>query len=196
MPYGFSSWMEWVTNESVIQPITHIIEQDKNKREVSRMEQQMNDLYREMAETINELIPEDWEDFYFNGEVEDGEGGVFFFFKPKNKHDYIYCRDILKKYHINSEVYKKSMRKLLKVTNDLKNVFLENGQEPWFSVTMKLTSEGKLNIEYDYTKWGESNFGPSDRLEYWESKYLNNIPQDESDRIKIDKMKEFEINNN
>ncbi|AHN22394.1 hypothetical protein T479_14495 [Lysinibacillus varians] len=41
----------------------------------------------------------------------------------------------------------------------------------------------------------EWEFGPSDRLEYWESKYLNNIPQDEGDRIKIDKMKEFENNN-
>lgn len=39
---------------------------------------------------------------------------------------------------------------------------------------------------------GESNFGPSDRLEYWESKYLNNIPQEENDRIKIEKMKQFE----
>ncbi|EGL15895.1 hypothetical protein HMPREF9413_3469 [Paenibacillus sp. HGF7] len=57
---------------------------------------------------------------------------------------------------------------------------------------MKLTSEGKLNIEYDYTKWGESDFGPSDRLEYWESKYLNTVPQDETDRIKMDKMREFE----
>ncbi|WP_237100213.1 immunity protein YezG family protein [Paenibacillus azoreducens] len=60
---------------------------------------------------------------------------------------------------------------------------------------MKLTSEGKLHIEYDYTKWGESNFGPSDRLEYWESKYLNNIPQNGSDRIKIERMKKFEKDN-
>ncbi|EPD83700.1 immunity protein YezG family protein [Paenibacillus sp. HGH0039] len=156
------------------------------------MEQQMNDLYREIAETINQLIPEDWEDFYFNGEVENGEGGVFFFFKPINKHGYVYCRGILKKYNVDSEIYKKTMRRLFKVTNDLKNIFLEDGQEPWFSITMKLTSEGKLNIEYDYTKWGESDFGPSDRLEYWESKYLNTVPQDETDRIKMDKMREFE----
>ncbi|MGE7022131.1 immunity protein YezG family protein [Solibacillus cecembensis] len=159
------------------------------------MEEQMNGLYREIAMTINELIPEEWEDFYFNGEVENGEGGVFFFFKPINKHDYVYCRDILKKYNINSEKYNKSMRSLLEITNNLKDMFLENDQEPWFSITMKLTSEGKLNIEYDYTKWRESKFGPSDRLEYWESKYLNNFPQDESDRVKIEKMKEFENNN-
>lgn len=81
------------------------------------------------------------------------EKGCFLFFKPINKHDYVYCRDILKNYNINSEIYKKTMRKLLKVTNDLKNIFIEDGQEPWFSITMKLTSEGKLNIIYDYTKW-------------------------------------------
>lgn len=159
------------------------------------MEEQMNALYREIAETINELIPEDWEEFYFNGEVENGEGGVFFFYKPTNKKYYVYCRDILKKNNINSQIYKDLMRGLLETTNSLKNVFLDNGQDPWFSITIKLTSEGKLKIEYDYTKWKESSFGPSDRLEYWESKYLNNIPQDEGDRIKIDKMKEFENNN-
>jgi hypothetical protein len=58
------------------------------------------------------------------------------------------------------------MRSLLSHTNDLKNLFLKNGQEPWFSITMNLTSAGKLNIEYDYTKWRKSNFGPSDRLEF------------------------------
>lgn len=159
------------------------------------MEQQMNKLYREIALIINDLIPVEWEHFYFNGEVENGEGGVFFFFKPVNQPEYIYCRDILRQYNISKETYNNSMRSLLSLTNDLKKLFLENGQEPWFSITMKLTSEGKLNIEYDYTKWGESKFGPSDRLEYWESKYLNHIPQDENDRIKIEKMKEFEEKN-
>ncbi|MFE4572863.1 immunity protein YezG family protein [Paenibacillus chitinolyticus] len=155
------------------------------------MEQQMNDLYREIAETINQLIPEDWENFYFNGEVENGEGGVFFFFKPKNGSEYIYSLDIPNRYDVKDE-YDQLETKLFKITNDLKNLFLENGQEPWFSITMKLTSEGKLNIEYDYTKWRESDFGPSDRLEYWESKYLNTVPQDETDRIKMDKMRGFE----
>ncbi len=155
----------------------------------------MNNLYRIIAETIDQMIPVKWEDFYFNGEVENGEGGVFFFFKPINENDYVYSLDIPIRYNINSDEYTQLENKMFKVTNDLKNLFLENGQEPWFSITMKLTSEGKLNIEYDYTKWRESNFGPSDRLEYWESKYLNNIPQDESDRIKIDRMKEFENNN-
>ncbi|KAA8756965.1 immunity protein YezG family protein [Paenibacillus sp. UASWS1643] len=156
------------------------------------MEQKMNELYRTIAEIIDQMIPVKWEDFYFNGEVENGEGGVFFFFKPENGREYIYSLDILNRYNVNSEEYNHLETKLFEVTNELKNLFLNEGQDPWFSITMKLTSKGNLNIEYDYTNWGESNFGPSDRLEYWESKYLNHIPQEENDRVKIEKMKEFE----
>ncbi|MDT3496464.1 antitoxin YezG family protein, partial [Bacillus toyonensis] len=29
------------------------------------MEKEMNRLYREIAETVNEMIPEDWNKFYF-----------------------------------------------------------------------------------------------------------------------------------
>lgn len=155
----------------------------------------MNELYRTIAETIDKMIPVKWDDFYFNGEVENGEGGVFFFFKPENASEYVYSLDIPNRYNVNSDEYNQLETKLFEVTNDLKNLFLENGQEPWFSITMKLTFEGKLNIKYDYTKWEKSKFGPSDRLEYWESKYLNHIPQDENDRIKIEKMKEFEEEN-
>lgn len=152
----------------------------------------MNQLYRTIAEIIDQMIPTKWDDFYFNGEVENGEGGVFFFFKPENGSEYVYSLDIPQVYSVNAHEYTQLETKLFAAANDLKNLFLENEQEPWFSITMKLTSAGKLNIEYDYTKWGESNFGPSDRLEYWESKYLNHIPQDENDRVKIEKMKEFE----
>lgn len=157
--------------------------------------EKMSELYRTIAENIDQMIPVKWDDFYFNGEVENGEGGVFFFFKPRNESEYVYSLDIPNKYNVNSDEHNQLEAKLFKVTKDLKNLFLENGQEPWFSITMKLTFEGKLNIEYDYTKWEKSNFGPSDRLEYWESKYLNHIPQDKNDRIKIEKMKEFEEKN-
>jgi len=156
------------------------------------MEQKMNQLYRTIAEIIDQMIPTKWDDFYFNGEVENGEGGVYFFFKPENESGYIYSLDIPNVYNVNPHEYTHLETKLFATANDLKNLFLENEQEPWYSITMKLTSAGKLNIEYDYTKWGKSNFGPSDRLEYWESKYLKHIPKDEIDRIKIEKMKEFE----
>ncbi|WP_145409968.1 immunity protein YezG family protein [Paenibacillus xylanexedens] len=156
------------------------------------MEQKMNQLYRVIAEIIDQMIPIEWEEFYFNGEVENGEGGVFFFFKPENGSEYIYSLDIPNVYNVNPDELTHLETKLFETANDLKNLFLENEQEPWFSITMNLKSTGKLNIEYDYTRWGDSSFGPSDRLEYWEYKYLNHIPNDKNDRIKIEKMKKFE----
>lgn len=92
----------------------------------------MNNLYRIIAETIDQMIPVKWEDFYFNGEVENGEGGVFFFFKPINENDYVYSLDIPIRYNINSDEYTQLENKMFKVTNDLKNLFLENGQELGF----------------------------------------------------------------
>ncbi|PZT55553.1 immunity protein YezG family protein [Paenibacillus silvae] len=159
------------------------------------MEKKMNELYRTIAEIIDRMIPVQWEDFYFNEEVENGEGGVFFFFKPENESEYIYSLEIPGRYNVNSDEYDQLENKLFEVTNDLKNLFLDDGQDPWFSMTMKLTSEGKLSVVYDYTKWGESTFGPSERLEYWESKYLGHMPEEEEDRIRIEKMKDFEERN-
>ncbi|MCC2444171.1 antitoxin YezG family protein [Bacillus cereus] len=37
---------------------------------------------------------------------------------------------------------------------------------------MIVTSEGKLKIYYGYTKWYQSTFGPNDRVDYFEYKYL------------------------
>lgn len=33
------------------------------------MEKELNKLYREIAETVNEMIPEEWEKFYFYAQI-------------------------------------------------------------------------------------------------------------------------------
>lgn len=37
------------------------------------MEKEMNKLYREIAETVNEMIPEEWKRFYFYAQISDDE---------------------------------------------------------------------------------------------------------------------------
>lgn len=39
----------------------------------------MNKLYREIAETVNEMIPEEWEKFYFYAQISETGGGTYFF---------------------------------------------------------------------------------------------------------------------
>lgn len=46
-------------------------------------ETELNELYKEIAQQVNDMIPTEWDNFYFNGEVKEGEGGVFFFLRQK-----------------------------------------------------------------------------------------------------------------
>ena len=46
---------------------------------------ELNKLYNEIAQMVDDIIPIEWDNFYFNGEVKEGEGGVFFFFKTKGE---------------------------------------------------------------------------------------------------------------
>ncbi|MCU5733636.1 antitoxin YezG family protein, partial [Bacillus pacificus] len=58
-------------------------------------ENELNKLYRKIAEKINDMIPVEWEEFYFNGEVKDGEGGVYFFYTTLDeKQEYKYSHYI------------------------------------------------------------------------------------------------------
>lgn len=44
---------------------------------------ELNKLYNKIAQQVNDMIPTEWDNFYFNGEVKEGEGGVFFFLHTK-----------------------------------------------------------------------------------------------------------------
>lgn len=40
------------------------------------------------------MIPTEWDNFCFNSEIKKGEGGVFFFFKPKAEEQHVFSHDI------------------------------------------------------------------------------------------------------
>lgn len=40
---------------------------------------ELNKLYKEIAQQVNVIIPIEWSNFYFNGEVKDKEGEFFLF---------------------------------------------------------------------------------------------------------------------
>jgi uncharacterized protein (TIGR01741 family) len=151
---------------------------------------ELNKLYEQIAQHVSDMIPVEWNEFYFNGEVKDEEGGVFFFFTPVDSNaDAVYSHDIPDLYQINENAYDEELNKLFELTVKLQQVFIENDQEPWFSVTLLVNDTGKLKVHFDYTNWHESEFGPTARIEYFEYKYLNN---EQVDLDLIERMKKFE----
>ncbi|MCM3439382.1 immunity protein YezG family protein [Metabacillus halosaccharovorans] len=154
-------------------------------------ELELNRLYNEIAQQVNDMIPTDWDNIYFNGEVKEGEGGVFFFFTPKDDGKHIFSHYIPKLYSVDKRAYNKEVHKLFQLTVELQKVFADNDQEPWFSVTLLLNASGKLDVHFDYTNWFESEFGPTARIKYFEYKYLSQN-NEQFDLDLIEKMKKFE----
>ncbi|HDR7354326.1 TPA: DUF600 family protein [Bacillus wiedmannii] len=156
-------------------------------------ENELNKLYRKIAEKINDMIPVEWEEFYFNGEVKDGEGGVYFFYTTLDeKQEYKYSHYIPRMYNVDRKIYNQFLHELFDLTVQLQQVFIDNQQEAWFAVTMIVNGEGKLTVRFSYVNWNDSEFGPSDRIEYFEYKYLNRELTDEIDKELMARMKKYE----
>ncbi|MBC1521685.1 DUF600 family protein [Listeria aquatica] len=155
-------------------------------------EGKLNRIYLDIAQKISDAIPVNWKEFYFQGEINDGEGGVFFFFNTTDNNEYKYCYDIPEIYNINRKEYDKKEDEIFDLTVKLQETFIENEQEPWFSVTMIVNEERKLKIHFDYINWSKSEFGPTARLKYFEYKYLNKEPLDGKEKDLFIKMSEYE----
>lgn len=155
-------------------------------------EMELNKLYTEIAQQVNDMIPVEWENFCFNSEVKNGEGGAFFFFMPKGEEQHVFSHYIPKLYNIDKRAYNKELHKLFQLTVELQKLFIDNDQEPWFSVTLLVNSLGNLNVHFDYTNWNKSKFGPADRTYYFEYKYVR---KNKEKQDLIEKMKDFEESN-
>ncbi|MBM7620083.1 uncharacterized protein (TIGR01741 family) [Bacillus tianshenii] len=152
---------------------------------------ELNKIYNEIAQQVNNMIPIEWDNFYFNGEIKGEEGGVFFFFTPKDEVKHVFSHYIPKLYNVDKRAYNKELHKLFGLTVELQKVFTDNDQEPWFSVTLLVNDAGKLNVHFDYTDWHESEFGPTARIKYFEYKFITKNKQ-QQDLDLINRMKQFE----
>lgn len=152
-------------------------------------ETKLNNKYREIAQQVNDMIPEDWQEFYLYGENDNG-GSVFFFYK--NKQDkYIYSVDIPQIFKIDKDEYLDDWEELFDKVGELRELFINEGKEPWFSIMIHLTSEGELNVEFDYTNWDETDFGSLIRMIYFKKKYLGEEPTTESWKIELQELEKY-----
>ncbi|EUJ32211.1 antitoxin YezG family protein [Listeria cornellensis] len=139
----------------------------------------LNALYQQIAETVNQMIPEEWENFHFYAQVSDTGGGTYFYYKSNEYNEYVYSLDIPKLYKLDEKKFKELKRSLLPTSEEIRNVFKENDQEPWDSFTMSLQKSGKFKMHFDYTNWFDTEYSFSDQMIIWKYKYLNEKPQDQ-----------------
>lgn len=147
------------------------------------MEKQINEKMTEIIYKVNDMIPVEWDDLYINFEVDKTlSGGVIFFFKYKG--EYHYYMDIPSLYGIPKTEFRIEYINLFALGEDMKKIFNEHGLAEWSAFTIKVDEQNKTSLDFDYAPWNKSKFGPTDRIEFFEYKYLGKKPANE---------KEFEL---
>lgn len=161
-------------------------------------ENQQEIIFNEIATLINDIIPTKWEKFDFHGELKEFEGGeVYFFYTLPNENEKLhYCYFIPDEFNVSRDIYDNLMLELFDLLVKLQKVFKENEQELWYSFSMFVDSELKMDAIYDYVDWSTSEFGPSDRINYFQYKYLNVVFDDTAKQQKMLAMETYEKSQN
>ncbi|MBU7092869.1 TIGR01741 family protein, partial [Staphylococcus aureus] len=96
-------------------------------------EEKLSEMYNKIANEINEMIPVEWEKVYVIAYVDDGGGQVIFYYtKPRNDELYYYS-SIVEDYNVLEEIFDDLWMDLYDLFEELRNLFKEEGLEPWTS---------------------------------------------------------------
>ncbi|MQR88609.1 DUF600 family protein [Bacillus megaterium] len=159
------------------------------------MESQLQELYQEIAGTVNSMIPEEWEKFYFYAQIDESGGRVYFFYKSIRDNSYTYSLDIPKQFNISELEFNNEEDKLFDLSEQLREIFKENNQELWYSFTLMLEQTGRFSVSFDYTDWLNTDYGVVAQKKIWKYKYLDEAPADEKTKSLIDQyLKEYPNN--
>ncbi|QEK96425.1 DUF600 family protein [Bacillus amyloliquefaciens] len=143
------------------------------------MENELNALYRNIAETVNEMIPEPWEKFLFYAQISETGGGTYFFYNSQNELNHFkYSLEIPFEFDIDENEFDQYEMELFKLSGKMRDVFKDHDQELFYSFTLSLERSGKLTVNFDYTDWFKTDYSFSDQLIIWKFKYLREEPRD------------------
>lgn len=140
----------------------------------------MGILYQEIAEKIQEIIPDTWSKVYLYAEVlKDSSMVYFYFYNSVGK--LVYSENISENYNVSEEIYDKLLFELFDLFEKLHKEYKDNNQEVWTNLTLILEETGKIQIEFDYENVLE--LSTTERQIIWEYKNLGLIPEDQDYKI-------------
>ena len=161
------------------------------RSEKMEFEEKLNEMYQEIANKINEMIPVEWDKVYTKAYIDDQGGEVFFNFIQSDSNDIHYYTSIPDDYNVSERIFDELSDELYENFDRLRELFIENNQEPWTSCEFDFTNEGKLNVAFDYIDWKNSDFGQISREYYYEYKKFGIIPELDYAKKEIKEIEQF-----
>ncbi|CCE58117.1 TPA: TIGR01741 family protein [Staphylococcus argenteus] len=152
-------------------------------------EEKLSEMYNKIANKISSMIPVEWEKVYAMAYISERNGEVFYNYTEPSSDELFYYTSVLNKYNIPRSEFMDSVYELYKQFDNLRELFIEEGLEPWTSCEFDFTREGKLNVSFDYIDWMNSEFGQIAKENYYMYKKFGILPETE---YEINKVKEVE----
>ncbi|HHR3393576.1 TPA: TIGR01741 family protein [Staphylococcus aureus] len=154
-------------------------------------EEKLSQMYNEIANEIDGMIPVEWEKVYTIAYVNDRGGEVVFNYTKPGSDELNYYTNISRDYNVSEEIFDDLWMNLYYLFKNLRNLFKEEGLEPWTSCEFDFTRDGKLNVSFDYIDWANSEFGQMGREHYYMYKKFGIWPEKEYAINWVEKIKNY-----
>lgn len=132
--------------------------------------QKMDRIYKEIANKLVTMIPEEWKKIYLYVEIGHGYKIMFFYYYPLADKEPVYSLDIPDKFVIDEKKFNDLENDLLNLFSALQSEFAAQHQEKWTNLTYMLDNTGAMNVKLGYQDL--SQIDPVEKQEQWEATYL------------------------
>lgn len=135
------------------------------------METKMTEqIYQQVANTLVNIIPEEWKKIFLYAEYREGYKKVFFYYYTHSRSKPVYSLDITDLYNISEDNYEEMENELYKCFARLWEEFRKQEVEQWTNLTFILDSTGKMKVNYGYEDISE--LSPVEKQDKWEAENL------------------------
>ena len=143
------------------------------------------ELYQEIANKITDMIPDEWTNIYFYGEVLNDSTTAFFYYKQTKTGATLYCHYIPEVYKVSKDAYDKMLTDLYDTLRELRDECKNSGKAVWTNFTLTMDNDGNFNIKYNYDDVLNTDLLISERHAFWEYEVLGRIPVEDKVREKL-----------
>ncbi|WP_368503178.1 immunity protein YezG family protein [Alkalihalophilus sp. As8PL] len=139
------------------------------------MEEKLNEFYEKIVIQVMKMIPEEWDEVKFYGEVNTSAKTLFFYYLPIGKKEAVYSQTIPERSSIPQVDYLDAEDELSFLVEDLWEYTQVNYSEVWTNFTMSINREGKLIVDFKYDASEEEN--PTKTRIIWAYQHFGLIPK-------------------
>lgn len=143
-------------------------EENNPVHKTSSLENELGELYNKLANKIVSLIPTDWDEFHYLGEVEENKKSYssVFYYRDAKTNKYVKSHKIPELYNIDFS-YSQELVGVCSILLEIYDCFLRHEQKVWEQMKLSVTNTGTFNVDFVYEQMKKSNIGQVGREVIW-----------------------------